>query len=53
MKADEIPQELVDLLDDRAGKKHSRDGQVLTTLAEILTKYEEISRGVPGPGVDL
>lgn len=39
---DEIPQELVDILDERAGKKHSRAGIVLLTLAEILTKYDEL-----------
>lgn len=39
---DEIPQELINLLDKRAGKKHSKDGPVLRVLAEILTKYEEI-----------
>jgi hypothetical protein len=38
----EIPQELVDLLDERAGKRHSREGQVLATLAEVLTRYDEI-----------
>lgn len=42
MKTSEIPQELIDILDERAGKKHSREGRVLTTLAEILTKYDEI-----------
>lgn len=38
----EIPQELIDLLDERAGRKHTREGTVLTTLAEVLTRYEEI-----------
>lgn len=38
----DIPQELVDILDDRAGKIHSRSGPVVSCLAEILTKYEEI-----------
>lgn len=42
MKPYEIPAELVDILDERAGKKHSREGQVLRTLAEILTKYDEL-----------
>lgn len=42
MKPTEIPQELIDIIDKRAGKKHSREGQVLTTLAEILTKYDEL-----------
>lgn len=42
MDSQEIPQELVDILDEKAGKKHSREGVALTTLAEILTKYEEL-----------
>lgn len=42
MTADEIPQELVDILDQRAGKPHGRNGPVLVTLAEILTRWEEI-----------
>lgn len=42
MTVDEIPQELIDLLDERAGKKHSKTGSVLKTLAEILTRYEEL-----------
>jgi hypothetical protein len=37
-----IPQELIDILDSRAGKKHSRSGSVISTLAEILTKWEEL-----------
>lgn len=43
MDVDDIPQEVIDLLDERAGKKHSRDGIVLTTLAEILTLYDGIA----------
>jgi hypothetical protein len=42
MTPTEIPQELIDLLDERAGKKHSREGRVLSTLAEILTRYDEL-----------
>ncbi len=38
----EIPQELVDLLDERAGRRHSRDGSVLRTLAEILTRFDQM-----------
>lgn len=44
MKPEEIPQELIDILDRMAGKKHSREGQVVKCLAEILTKWE-IMRG--------
>lgn len=40
----EIPQELVDMLDEAAGKKHSRSGKVLTTLARILTRYDEMQQ---------
>lgn len=42
MLAEDIPQALIDLLDLRAGKKHSRDGQVVSTLAEILTLYDRL-----------
>lgn len=42
MTSDEIPQELCDILDEAAGKKHSRNGKVMTTLARILTRYDEI-----------
>lgn len=44
MKPEDIPQELVDLLDERADKVHNRTGSVLTTLADILTLWEEIRR---------
>lgn len=42
MTPDEIPDELIEILDRRAGKKHSRTGRVLNTLAEILTRYEQL-----------
>lgn len=42
MKPEEIPQELIDILDRRAGKKHSATGPVVEALAEILTEYEKI-----------
>jgi hypothetical protein len=41
-RADVESQELVDILNKKAGKEHSRTGAVLTTLAEILTRYEQI-----------
>jgi len=44
MTPEEIPQELVDLLDERAGKQHSRTGTVLSTLAEILTRSTSCAR---------
>lgn len=42
MTPEEIPQELVDMLDADAGKQHSRAGPVLASLARILTRYEEL-----------
>lgn len=42
MTPDEIPQELIDILDMRAGKVHSRTGIVVACLAEILTQWEVI-----------
>jgi hypothetical protein len=42
MKVEEIPQEIIDILDEAAGKKHSKEGNVLNTLAKILTKYDEL-----------
>jgi hypothetical protein len=39
---DEIPQELLDILDRAAGKTHSRTGRVAATLARILTRHDEI-----------
>lgn len=42
MKPEDIPAELKDILDLRAGKIHSATGQVMNTLAEILTRYDEI-----------
>lgn len=45
MRPEEIPQELIDILDNNAGKKHSKKGTVVTTLAEILTRYDEMKAG--------
>lgn len=42
MTPDDIDQELIDILDELAGKKHSRNGQVVNALAKILTRYEEL-----------
>lgn len=42
MTPEEIPQELVDLVDRRAGRAHTPDGAVLSTLAEVLTRFEEL-----------
>jgi len=42
MTPEEIPRELMDILDAAAGKKHSHDGHVARALAEILTRYDEM-----------
>lgn len=42
MTPDEVPQELIDILDRHAGKTHSRKGVVVAALAEILTRYDEM-----------
>lgn len=42
MTADQVPAELIKILDQRAGRQHSRTGSVVTTLAEILTRYREM-----------
>ncbi len=36
----DIPEDMVELLNERAGTAHSPDGRVLTTLAELLTLWE-------------
>lgn len=43
MTPEEIPQELIDILDERAGKAHSLAGPVVAALAEILTRYQQIA----------
>lgn len=42
MKPEQIPPELMAILDERAGREHSRTGSVARALAEILTRWEEI-----------
>jgi hypothetical protein len=42
MRADEVPAELIEILDRRAGRAHSRTGSVVTALAEILTRHREM-----------
>jgi hypothetical protein len=39
---EEVPAELIELLDLRAGRTHSRTGSVVAALAEILTRYDEL-----------
>jgi hypothetical protein len=42
VKAEEIPAELVAILDEAAGRQHSETGPVRTALAAILTKHREL-----------
>lgn len=42
MTPGQIPQVLVDILDERAGKVHSATGPVMSALAEILTEYGKL-----------
>ena len=39
-----ITQEMVDHLDVRAGKRHSAEGGVMTTLRELIEMYEASGR---------
>jgi hypothetical protein len=58
MRAEEIPAELMDMLDEDAGRVHSRTGSVACSLARILTRYEEMlaedrwerEQALPAPG---
>lgn len=45
MKPEQIPAELILMLDQAAGRQHTRTGSVATTLAAILTRYEELRTG--------
>jgi hypothetical protein len=49
MTPEEVPAELKDILDRRAGKTHSQTGTVMQALAEILTRYDELARSGSGP----
>lgn len=44
MTSEEIPAELKDMLDRAAGRVHSASGPVMTCLAQILTRHEEMVR---------
>lgn len=48
MSPEEIPEELIRILDARAGKIHSSAGSVVTALAEILTAYDAWREAKPG-----
>lgn len=36
-----VPQDIVDLINERAGKEHTAEGQVLSAMAECLELYEK------------
>lgn len=48
MKVEDVPAELLEILDRHAGKLHSRTGSVATALAEILTAYEALRPSYTG-----
>lgn len=41
MKAEDVPQEIIDLVDRAAGKLHSHTGVVVQSVAEVLTAWEQ------------
>ena len=42
MKPQDVPGELIAILDRAAGREHARTGPVVACLAEILTRYDEL-----------
>jgi hypothetical protein len=38
---DDIPPEMLRLLDERAGRAHTPGGQVVTTLVDLLNLWEQ------------
>lgn len=42
MKPEEVPDELKAMLDEDAGKDHSANGAVMSSLARILTRYRQM-----------
>lgn len=42
MKITEIPKPLLDILTEDAGTEHRREGKVVSSLARILTAYEDL-----------
>lgn len=42
MSTDNIPKQIIDLINKAAGKEHTKDGQVLTTLTQILQLAETL-----------
>lgn len=44
MTPEQVPERLIRILDDRAGRTHSRTGSVVSCLAEILTEDRRMTR---------
>lgn len=42
MTPEQIPPELIRMLDEAAGRQHTGTGTVATTLAAILTRYDQL-----------
>lgn len=42
VRPEDISAEIKALIDERAGREHSADGPVMTTLAEVLTLWEKL-----------
>lgn len=42
VRPEDVPEELLRIVDAAAGKTHSRDGTVAQTLAAVLTRWEEL-----------
>lgn len=47
METRDVPPELLEIVDRAAGREHSRDGSVARTLAQVLTRWEELRRPRP------
>ena len=43
-----VPQNIVELINERAGKEHTAEGQVLSTMAECLELYDKSKPLAPG-----
>lgn len=45
---EDVPQELIAMIDAAAGKEHGRQGSVVRNLAEILTRFRDIESSARG-----
>jgi hypothetical protein len=53
MTPEEIPHELIEMLNRDAGKEHNRNGRAVRSLAAILTRYEQIRNPCMQPGFEF